>query len=76
MALHLCPLASRVVVDSRNDLLGPQELHKLTQFRETTVLTVGNAWGETWCILGGACTKLRKILADSGVRLPTAHHRG
>ena len=51
MALHLCPLASRVVVDSRNDLLGPQELHKLTQLRETTVLTVGNTWG-TWYMQG------------------------
>ena len=45
MALHLCPLTSRVVIDGRNDLLGPQELHKLTQLRETTVLTVGNTCG-------------------------------
>ena len=35
-------LASRVIVDSGNDLLGLQELHKAAQLRETAVLTVGN----------------------------------
>lgn len=42
VTLHLLTLASRVIVDSGNDLLGLQELHKAAQLRETAVLTVGN----------------------------------
>ena len=40
VSLHLLPLLGRVVVDCGDDRLRPKELHKLTQLRETAVLTV------------------------------------
>ena len=54
--LHLLPLLGRVVVHSGNNLLWPKELHKLTQLRETAVLTV---WDTYKKIIGG-------IVVDEG----------